>query len=103
MREAVQEYGLPQLCVRVSVKVGPIDTKIGIPNELFRWVKTTLIQRRGSSTWEFIEDRAGCDLITEFAREDDVRRALSFLQPPRKTEDAVCFVASLREVDLSLE
>ena len=78
-----------ELCVRVNVKVGPIDTKIGTPNELSHWVKAALTQRKGSSTWELIEDREECNLISEFSREDDVRRALSFLQPPRKTEDAV--------------
>ena len=56
-------------------------------------VKTTLTQRSGTRTWDLIEYREECDLITEFAKEDDVHRALSFLQPLRETEDAVCFAA----------
>ena len=104
------ETRLPhEYCVRVNVRIRPIDTKIGIPNEMMKWVKATLTQRGNSHIWELIENREACYLITEFAEEDDVRRSLSFLQPPRKiedvedAEDAVCFVATLREVDSNLE
>ena len=80
-----------------------IDTKTGIPNELYQWVNATLFQRRGSSKWEILEDRESCNLTTECGKDDQVDRALCFCQPPRRTADATAFSTSINEIDLRHE
>ena len=62
-----------------------------------------LIRCNGSNAWELLEDREPCHLTTRFKRDDGVVRALSFLQPPRRVQETVCFVASFNQLDLSYE
>ena len=90
-------------CVRVNVRYWPEDTRIGIPNDMDTYVKTTMIQRLGSQGWELIEYRENGYLITTFAMNDDVHRMLSFLQPTRKVEEGVCLIATLCEMDIDCE
>ena len=68
--------------VRVNGKYWPQDTKIGIPEQLAVYRKTTLAKADDESSWEVIEDRVPSRSVTTLAKDKYVK-CLIFLQEPR--------------------
>ena len=73
--------------VRVSGKFWPSDTRIGVPDHLSHYRKTTLVQVDAESDWQMFEDRAPARDVKSFGNQE-YERCLIFLQEPRYWTDA---------------
>ena len=62
-------------------KFYPRDSKVGVPDQMAKYRKTTLVQVDEESPWEVVEDRVHSKAITVFDK--TYERCLIFLQEPR--------------------
>ena len=80
--------------IRVNLKDGTKNTRIGVPRELEEWMKTTLYLDNTTSRWILFEDRVAPRHQRQLP--DGVDRCVCMLQPARTTVDGVSYMASCR-------
>ena len=80
--------------IRVNLKMGTKNTRIGVPLELEGWMKTTLYRDNTTLRWTLFEDRVAPRHQQKLP--DGVDRCVCMLQPARTTIDGVSCVASCR-------
>ena len=80
--------------IRVNLKIGTRNTRIGVPRELEGWMKTTLYLDNTTSRWIFFEDRVAPRHQRQLL--DGTDRCVCMLQPARATVDGVSYMASCR-------
>ena len=80
--------------IRVNLKIGTKNTRIGVPRELEGWMKTTLYRDNTTLRWILFEDRVAPRHQRQLP--DGVDRCVCMLQPARTTVDGVSYMASCR-------
>ena len=80
--------------IRVNLKIGTKNTRIGVPRELEGWMKTTLYRDNTTLRWILFEDRVAPRHHRQLL--DGVDRCVCMLQPARTTVDGVSHMASCR-------
>ena len=80
--------------IRVNLKIGTKNTRIGVPRELKGWMKTTLYRDNTTLRWILFEDRVAPRHQRQL--QDGVDRCVCMLQPARTTIDGVSYMASCR-------
>ena len=80
--------------IRVNLKLGTKNTRIGVPRELEGWMKTTLYRDNTILRWILFEDRVAHRHQRQLP--DGVDRCVCMLQPARTTIDGVSYMASCR-------
>ena len=80
--------------IRVNLKIGTKNTRIGVPRELEGWMKTTLYRDNTTLRWILFEDRVAARHQRQLP--DGVDRFVCMLQPARTTVDGVSYMASCR-------
>ena len=80
--------------IRVNLKIGTKNTRIGVPRELDGWMKTTLYRDNTTLRWILFEDRVAPRHHRQLPDGDD--RCVCMLQPARTTADGVSYMASCR-------
>ena len=80
--------------IRVNLKIGTRNTRIGVPRELEGWMKTTLYRDNTTLRWILFEDRVAPRHHRQLP--DGVDRCVCMLQPARTTIDGVSYMASCR-------
>ena len=80
--------------IRVDLKIGTKNTRIGVPRELEVWMKTTLYRDNTTLRWILFEDRVAPRHHRHLP--DGVDRCVCMLQPARTTVDGVSYMASCR-------
>ena len=80
--------------IRVNLKIGTKNTRIGFPRELEVWMKTTLYRDNTTLRWILFEDRVAPRHQRQLP--DGVDRCICRLQPARTTIDGVSYMASCR-------
>ena len=80
--------------IRVNLKIGTKNTRIGVPRELEEWMKTTLYRDNTTLRWILFEDRVAPRHHRQLP--DGVDRCVCMLQPTRTTVDGVSYLASCR-------
>ena len=80
--------------IRVNIKIGTKNTRIGVPRELEGWMKTTLYRDNTTLSWILFEDRVAPCHHRQLP--DGVDRCVCMLQPARTTIDGVSYMASCR-------
>ena len=78
--------------IRVNLKIGTRNTRIGVPRDLEEWMKTTLYLDNTTSRWILFEDRVAPRHQRQLP--DGVDRCVCILQPARVTVDGVSYMAS---------
>ena len=78
--------------IRVNLKIGTKNTRIGVPRELEKWMKTTLYRDNTTLRWILFEDRVAPRHHRQLP--DGVDRCVCMLQPARTTIDGVSYMAS---------
>ena len=81
--------------IRVNLKIGTKNTRIGVPRELEGWMKTSLYRDNTTLRWILFENRVA---PRHHHRQlpDGVDRCVCMLQPARTTIDGVSYMASCR-------
>ena len=69
--------------IRVNLKIGTKNTRIGVPRELEGWMKTTLYRDHTTLLWILFEDRVASRHHRQLP--DGVDRCVCMLQPARTT------------------
>ena len=80
--------------IRVNLKIGTKNTRIGVPRELEGWMKTTLYRDNTTLRWILFEDRVAPRHHRQLP--DGVDRCVCMLQPARTTVDGVSYMTSCR-------
>ena len=80
--------------IRVNLKIGTKNTRIGVPRELEGWMKTMLYRYNTTLRWTLFEDRVAPRHQRQLP--DGVDRCVCMLQPARTTIDGVSYMASCR-------
>ena len=80
--------------IRVNLKIGTKNTRIGVPRELEEWMKITLYRDITTLRWILFEDRVAPRHQRQLP--DGVDRCVCMLQPSRTTIDGVSYMASCR-------
>ena len=80
--------------IRVNLKIGTKNTRIGVPRELEAWMKTTLYRDNTTLRWILFEDRVAPRHHRQLP--DGVDQCVCMLQPARTTVDGVSYMASCR-------
>ena len=80
--------------IRLNLKIGTKNTRIGVPRELEGWMKTTLYRDNTTLRWILFEDRVAPRHQRQLP--DGVDRCVCMLQPARTTVDGVSYMASCR-------
>ena len=80
--------------IRVNLKIGTKNTRIGVPRELEGWTKTMLYRDNTTLRWILFEDRVPPRHQRQLP--DGVDRCVGMLQPARTTIDGVSYMASCR-------
>ena len=80
--------------IRVNLKIGTKNTRIGVPHELEVWMKTTLYRDNTTLCWILFEDRVAPRHQRQLP--DGVDRCVCMLQPARTTIDGVSYMTSCR-------
>ena len=80
--------------IRVNLKMGTKNTRIGVPLELEGWIKTTLYRDNTTLRWTLFEDRVAPRHQRHLP--DGVDRCVCMLQPARTTTDGVSYMVSCR-------
>ena len=80
--------------IRVNLKIGTKNTRIGVPRELEVWMKTTLYRDNTTLRWILFEGRVAPRHQRQLP--DRVDRCVCMLQPARTTIDGVSYMASCR-------
>ena len=80
--------------IRVNLKIGTKNTRIGVPRELEGWMKTTLYRDNTTLRWILFEGRVAPRHQRQLP--DRVDRCVCMLQPARTTIDGVSCMASCR-------
>ena len=80
--------------IRVNLKIGTKNTRIGFPRELEGWMKTTLYLDNTTSRWILFEDHVAPRHHRQLLDGDD--QCVCMLQPTRTTVDGVSYMASSR-------
>ena len=84
--------------IRVNLKIGTKNTRIGVPRELEGWKKTTLCRDNTTLRWILFEDRVAPRHQRQLP--DGVDRCICMLQPARTTVDGDSAVFSSRMHDI---
>ena len=58
--------------VRVNGKFDPQNTKVGLPQNMRDYRKTTVARHAHTGEWETIEERVPAEQVHEFEKDDDV-------------------------------
>ena len=80
--------------IRVNLKIGTKNTRIGVERELEAWMKTTLYRDNTTLRWILFEDRVAPRHHRQLL--DGVDRCVCMLQPARTTVDGISYMASCR-------
>ena len=80
--------------ILVNLKIGPKNTRIGVPRELEGWMKTTLYRDNTTLRWILFEDRVAPRHHRQLL--DGVDWCVCMLQLARTTVDGVSYMASCR-------
>ena len=80
--------------IRVNLKIGTKNTRIGVPRELEEWMKITLYRDNTTLRWILFEDRVAPRHQRQFP--DGADLCVCMLQPARTTIDGVSYMASCR-------
>ena len=80
--------------IRVNLKIGTKNTRIGVPRELEGLMTTTLHRDNTTLRWILFEDRVAPRHQRQLP--DGVDRCVCMLQPARTTVDGVSYMASCR-------
>ena len=80
--------------IRVNLKIGTKNTRIGVPRELEAWMKTTLYRDNTTLRWILFENRVAPRHHRQLP--DGVDQCVCMLQPARTTVDGVSYMASCR-------
>ena len=80
--------------IRVNLKVGTKNTRIGVPRELEAWMKTTLHRDNTILRWILFEDRVAPRHQRQLP--DGVDRCVCMLQPTKTTANNISYMASCR-------
>ena len=80
--------------IRVNLKIGTKNTRIGVPRELEAWMKTALCRDNTTLRWILFEDRVAPRHQRQLP--DGVDRCVCMLQLVGTTIDGVSDVASCR-------
>jgi len=101
-----------ELKVRANCKYWPWDTKVGFPDYMSKYRKTTLARVEkedgvadGESTWVVVEDRVDANHKTDYwdfpeCGEDGYEKMVIFLQPPREVTDGTVYISRMCDQDL---
>ena len=81
--------------IRVNLKIGTKNTRIGVPRELEAWMKTTLYRDNTTLRWILFEDRVAPRHHRQLP--DGVDQCVCMLQPARTTVDGVLLHGFLQD------
>ena len=80
--------------IRVNLKIGTKNTRIGVPRELEGWMKNHALSRQHNLALDSF--RGSCCATPSATIADGVDRCVCMLQPARTTVDDVSYMASCR-------
>ena len=72
--------------VRVDCKFKPTHSRVGVPQDMQDYKKTTMVKDLRSGKWDIFENRVAADEVNDFDK-DTAAACLIFLQEPRYWKD----------------